>query len=191
MPSKEQWSNSLTALAALLCMFMGFLLGRAFTGEAEANIERAICVFSGDMISGFVTFATRADGRLFLYGRLTGLEGVHGVHIHDYGNLGDDCRATGSHFNPLAMDHGHPAAAERHAGDLGNLNFTNRNAVLKSETTSFTLTGPLSVVGRSLVLHQRRDDLGLGGHAASLVNGASGERLACCVIAVDKQHSNP
>lgn len=192
MPSKEQWSNSLTALAALVCMFMGFLLGRAFRSDPEANIERAVCVFSGDRISGFVTLATRSDGRLFLYGKLMGIEGMHGVHIHDFGNLEDDCRATGSHFNPLGMDHGDPTSAERHAGDLGNLNFDrNRTAILKLETTSLTLTGPLSVVGRSLVVHQRRDDLGLGGHAASLVNGASGERLACCVIAVDRQHSNP
>ena len=163
MPTKEQWTNSLTALTALICLLLGFLVGRAFQNDVETNIERAVCVFSGEVISGFVTFATRADGRVFLYGKLAGIDGLHGIHVHDYGNLGDECRATGKHFNPLGTDHGYPAAAEKHAGDLGNINFANRTAVLKLETTSFTLGGPLSVVGRSLVVHQRRDDLGLGG----------------------------
>lgn len=189
MPSKEQWSNTLTVLAALFLMFMGFLIGRGFRHDTEAVIERAVCVFNGDKVAGFVTFAARPDGRLFLYGKLTGIEGVHGMHIHDNGNLGDDCRATGKHFNPLGADHGYPDAAEKHAGDLGNLNFTNQAAVLKAETTSFTLVGPLSVIGRSLVIHQRRDDMGLGGRASSVVSGNAGDRLACCVIAVDRQHT--
>jgi len=174
-----------------VCIFMGFLLGRAFRSDAGENIERAVCVFSGEIVSGFVTFATRPDGRVFLYGKLGGIDGPHGLHVHDYGNLGDSCRATGSHFNPLGMDHGHPDVAERHAGDLGNLYFANRTAVLKMETTSFTMGGPLSVIGRSLVIHQRRDDLGLGGRPVSLVNGGSGEKLACCVIAIDRHHANP
>lgn len=189
MVSKEQWSSGLMVLTALICIFMGFLLGRISHSEVDIRIERAICAFTGDTVSGFVTLATRNNGRVFMYGRLDGLQGVHGVHIHDYGNLGDGCRATGNHYNPFRSAHGGYDSDQKHAGDLGNLKFVNRTAVLKMETSSFSLSGETSVIGRSLVLHQRADDLGLGGQPASRVNGASGERLACCVIAVDRQSS--
>lgn len=187
MPSKEQWSNGLMVLSALVCVFLGFLLGRVSDSDTDMRIERAICAFTGDTVSGFVTLATRNDGRVFIYGRLDGLQGEHGMHIHDYGNLGDGCRATGSHYNPWRNGHGGRDSQEKHAGDLGNLKFVNRTASLKMETSSFSLSGTRSVVGRSLVIHQRADDLGVGGHPASRVNGASGERLACCIIAIDRQ----
>jgi len=37
-------------------------------------------------------------------------------------------------------------------------------------------------VARAIVVHERADDLGLGGAADSLSTGAAGGRLACCTI---------
>ena len=45
-----------------------------------------------------------------------------------------------------------------------------------------TLYGPNSVFGRTLVIHDGIDDLGLGGNKESLITGNAGGRLACAVI---------
>jgi Cu-Zn family superoxide dismutase len=44
------------------------------------------------------------------------------------------------------------------------------------------LSGDRSVVGRSIIIHSDKDDLGLGGDAESIKTGNAGERLACGVI---------
>jgi Cu-Zn family superoxide dismutase len=44
------------------------------------------------------------------------------------------------------------------------------------------LSGPTSIIGRSAVVKQFRDDFGRGGYAASSVNGNSGEAIAFGVI---------
>nr|QNN89394.1 SOD [Spilarctia obliqua nucleopolyhedrovirus] len=49
-----------------------------------------------------------------------------------------------------------------------------------------SLFGPLSILGRSLVVHTDRDDLGLTDNPLSKITGNSGGRLACGIIAVCK-----
>lgn len=44
--------------------------------------------------------------------------------------------------------------------------------------------GPFGVIGRTVVLHQLEDDLGLGGDAGSLATGNAGSRIACGVIGI-------
>lgn len=50
-----------------------------------------------------------------------------------------------------------------------------------------SLFGEYSVVGRSVVVHAKEDDLGEGGHADSLTTGNSGARVACGVIGLAKE----
>ncbi|XP_076004057.1 extracellular superoxide dismutase [Cu-Zn]-like [Genypterus blacodes] len=97
------------------------------------------------------------------------------VHIHQYGDLSQGCAATGGHYNPFNVNHPH------HVGDFGNFQPQQAriNAEIEAEATLF---GPLSVMGRGVVIHAHTDDLGMGGNAASLLHGNAGPRLGCCVI---------
>ena len=55
---------------------------------------------------------------------------------------------------------------------------------ISTTDTQVKLFGPFSVIGRAIVVHADRDDLGLDGHSDSLTTGHAGARLACCVIGI-------
>ena len=42
------------------------------------------------------------------------------------------------------------------------------------------------ILGRSIIIHQDEDDLGLGGFDDSKTTGHSGSRIACSVIGISK-----
>ena len=46
------------------------------------------------------------------------------------------------------------------------------------------LSGETSVIGRAIVVHADRDDLGRGGFPDSLTTGHAGARVACGVIGI-------
>ena len=183
-------NHILTVVGILICLAMGFIIGFVVRGsrDMDSTIDRAICIFGGedDPYIGYIRFAKRFDGRVSIHGNVSGMDGHHGLHIHEYGNLGDNCRATGGHFNPFLRSHGGPYSEERHVGDLGNVNFVNNTAIIAMEAADDLLDGMTSVIGRSIVIHQGWDDLGLGNHPSSSINGRAGPKLACCVIAVER-----
>lgn len=51
-------------------------------------------------------------------------DGLHGVHIHQYGDLSGATKVenVGDHFNPFGKEHGLPPSTDRHVGDLVNEN---------------------------------------------------------------------
>ena len=61
--------------------------------------------------------------------------------------------SAGPHFNPHGKTHGGPGDEVRHVGDLGNVT-AGDDGVAKVELsdTLVTLSGPLSVIGRTLVV---------------------------------------
>ncbi|KAJ1976769.1 Superoxide dismutase [Cu-Zn] [Dimargaris xerosporica] len=148
----------------------------------------AVAVMRGDSsVSGIVKFIQTAEnGPVRVVGELAGLEpGKHGFHVHQYGDNTNGCTSAGSHFNPHKQVHGAPEDEVRHVGDLGNIVAdANGKASIDIEDSVIQLSGPHSVIGRTIVVHKDEDDLGKGGHALSLTTGNAGDRLACGVIGI-------
>ena len=71
---------------------------------------------------------------------------------------------AGPHFNPYQQTHGGPKDFVRHVGDLGNL-LSNKEGIAEICMIDrlVTLYGTNSVLGRSIVVHKKEDDLGRGG----------------------------
>ena len=151
----------------------------------------AIAVFQGN-IHGTVRF--KQQGELVdIYIDLKGLSknGLHGFHVHEYGDLSDGCNSACAHFNPFNTSHGCPGMKERHVGDLGNLRtdlFGNANYVITDDLIK--LTGTITnIIGRMLIIHQDPDDCGQGIgqlRQESLKTGNAGKRIACAVIGYAK-----
>lgn len=121
-------------------------------------------------------------------GEVSGLtKGLHGFHIHEFGDNTNGCISAGAHFNPHGKDHGSPTASVRHVGDLGNVE-AGDDGVAKVNITDkeISLCGPMSIIGRTLVVHADPDDLGVGGHELSKTTGNAGARVACGVVGIAK-----
>lgn len=83
------------------------------------------------------------------------------------------------------LDHGAPNDQVRHVGDLGNIVANDAGyAETKVSDSVITLTGLRSIVGRGVVVHERIDDLGQGGHPDSKKTGNAGGRIACGIIGI-------
>ncbi len=113
----------------------------------------------------------------------------HGFHVHEAGDLSDSCLGACAHFNPYNKNHGGPNSYERHVGDLGNIYFDKKGiANINMKDTYVKLRGTKSnVIGRSLIIHEDPDDLGMGGYNDSLTTGHAGARVTCAVIGYSKK----
>jgi len=107
----------------------------------------------------------------------------HGFHIHEFGDCSaSDATTAGDHFAGRNSKHGAPNTDVHHSGDLGNIKADAQGRVDKEETYSFIkFSGPDSVIGRSIIIHEKPDDL------ASQPSGNAGKRFACGVIGISKQ----
>ncbi|KAF9976207.1 hypothetical protein BGZ73_008989 [Actinomortierella ambigua] len=152
----------------------------------------AVCVFrtNDNNVTGTITFSQESENApTHIKAEITGLKaGKHGFHIHEFGDNTNGCMSAGAHYNPFGKTHGAPTAQTRHAGDLGNIESSGEKdkAVLVLEDSQVKLIGPHSVIGRTVVVHEGEDDLGLGGHELSPTTGNAGGRLACGVIGITK-----
>ena len=148
--------------------------------ESEETIK-AICQLehSDENVSGFVKFKQKFGNETIIKGIIKGLTpGLHGFHIHEFGDLSDGCASAGGHYNPEGVDHG--GLEHGHVGDLGNIKADDQGIA------RFQFKAPRvqlhDVVGRAIVIHADTDDLGQGGDEESTKTGNAGDRVACGVI---------
>ena len=89
-----------------------------------------------------------------------------------------ECVSSGSHFNPESKTHGNINSSVRHIGDFGNIESDNTGTVIATFSDSVAkLYGPHGIIGRTVILHQNEDDLGLGGNEESLKTGNAGKEM--------------
>lgn len=145
------------------------------SGAATATLEPR----SGSSVSGTAAFHEVAGG-LAAHVEVHGAQpGPHGVHVHEKGDCSEPkAQSAGSHFNPNhGAHHGGPQTEVRHGGDLGNVTVdSSGSGTLDVTVRDLSLTGANGIVGRSLVVHEKADDL------RTDPAGNSGGRFACGVI---------
>ncbi|KAL3204501.1 hypothetical protein MRX96_011509 [Rhipicephalus microplus] len=146
---------------------------------------KAVCVLSGsDTTKGTLHFTQECEGKpVKVVGEITGLsKGKHGFHIHEFGDNTNavpaedlprspkSCFPTsnrGAHFNPHGKEHGAPIDANRHVGDLGNVEAGDNG------------DDHLWYMPTQMILER-------GGHELSKTTGNAGARLACGVVGITK-----
>ena len=146
----------------------------------------AIAFFNGKKIKGTVLFTERpTDNMVTIDIQLEGLKKkhLHGFHVHQAGDLRENCDSMCAHFNPHNKTHGCPGMKKRHVGDLGNIKTDeNGKANYIMHDDIIKLHGIANIVGRGLIIHADEDDCGLGENDVSLLNGNAGKRIACSII---------
>ena len=134
----------------------------------------------GNDVHGTVTFA-KEDTGISIHAEFTGLTpGKHAFHVHERGDCtAHDGASACAHFNPTNAPHAGPDDAERHVGDLGNVEADdNGNAVYDRVDSVITLEGENSVIGRSIIIHTGEDDF------VTQPTGDAGGRIGCGVIGI-------
>ena len=174
-------------LIALFALSIISLPARAQTPEPKSSEPlKAIAVLyptAGNKVSGTISFTEEADG-VHIKAEIKGLTpGKHGFHVHEFGDCSAaDLSSAGGHFNPTNKPHAGPDAAERHMGDMGNVEAdASGKADLDYVDHDISLTNEeRSIIGRSVIVHAKADDL------KSQPAGDSGARIACGVIGIAK-----
>lgn len=153
-----------------------------------ADVTSAIAVLqptAGSNVGGALRFQER-DGKVLITGEVTGLtaNSKHAIHIHEFGDASAaDGGAAGGHYNPEGHPHGGLDTANRHAGDLGNLLADAAGTCrVQISVDNLTVAGARNpIIGRSVVIHAKADDL------TSQPAGNAGPRIAVGVIGVAKR----
>jgi superoxide dismutase, Cu-Zn family len=158
--------------AAILCAVVSLAQAQEVT-KAAAQLEPK----SGSQVTGTVTF-TKVGDEVQVVADIQNLKpGKHGFHIHEKGDCSAaDAASAGAHFNPTQKHHGGPMTAEHHAGDLGNLEADASGKAHLDWKGKLSLSGTESIIGKSIVVHEKEDDL------KTDPSGNSGARIACGAI---------
>jgi Cu-Zn family superoxide dismutase len=115
---------------------------------------------------------------------------THAMHIHEYCDLTQGCTSAGGHYNPFNKKHGNWKihGKNRHVGDLINniKSDAKGNVIISFIDDLVSLHDTSNIYGRSLVIHDGVDDLGLGINPDSLITGNAGCRITCGIIGLTK-----
>lgn len=153
--------------------------------NSKSNISEAVAVIESNKIKGVVIF-TQKEGYVRIKIDIKGLNKTHqhGFHIHESGDLREGCKSCCAHYNPDGLDHG--SLDDGHAGDLGNIiTDENGSCLMIIKCSKFIVD---EILGRSIIIHEDKDDLGMGTFEDSKTTGHSGSRIACSVIGISKDN---
>ena len=164
----------------------------------------AIALFNTKYIKGDIKFhqcdETKGTLVMFNFSGMTPRK-IRACHIHKYGDESNGCKSLGAHWNPDNTNHGYinlsikcskrpKRYVESHSGDLLNNIKADKDGNFKFRyiDNRLNLRGNVnnSIFGRSVVIHDGVDDLGLGGDDESLKTGNAGGRIACAIIGHSK-----
>lgn len=126
-------------------------------------------------ISGLVKFYDTPYGGILVEAEVFGLPDIsvqgssdfYAMHIHQNGDCSGNFTKTGEHYNPAMQPH------PEHDGDLLPLLGNHGYAWGAFYDKRFRVR---DILGRSVVIHSRRDDF------TSQPSGDSGDKIACGVI---------
>ncbi len=162
------------------CALLAACSGSSNFFSKKQSATAVLAPTKGNSVSGTVNFTQKGD-MVLVEAKINGLKanGTNGMHIHEKGNCSAaDASSAGGHFNPTSSQHGGPAGAIRHGGDLGNLTAdANGYAQMSIEVGGISLgIESSSIVGRAVIVHAGADDL------KTPPSGNSGARVACGLI---------
>jgi Cu-Zn family superoxide dismutase len=150
--------------------------------NSQAN-AMAELIGSDGSPKGKATFLETPNGVLIQLRLEQIAAGEHAIHIHEMGQCQPpNFQSAGSHYNPSNAPHGLLLENGPHAGDLPNI-FAQENGTVQADILTNQVTfsgGPNSLFkdgGTALVVHAKGDDY------QTNPAGASGDRIACGVIA--------
>lgn len=169
-------------MATAVVLALGGWNSRASAADQPTKAVAVLGSASGSSVAGTVTFTQDGD-EVKVVADITGLQpGKHGFHVHEFGDCSaPDATSAGGHFNPTKDPHAGREAAERHVGDLGNIEAdASGKAHVEFTDKVLKLSGDGSIVGHAVIVHQKADDL------KTQPTGDAGGRVACGVIGVAK-----
>ena len=161
---------------AALVWLAGFAAPPDAAPQAKATIESK----SGSKVTGKAVFTELSSGGVKVEVWIeNAAPGTHGLHLHEKGDCSaPDATSAGGHFNAAGNPHAGPHDAQRHNGDLGNIEIgADGKGHLELVTDMLTVKpGPNSVIGKAVVFHEKADDL------KTQPTGAAGGRFGCGVV---------
>lgn len=180
-----------TIFFSMLFLSLGLLIGSSYyyISPLFSKITKATAVIhptKGNRTKGIVHFTQEPSGVRITAEIENMAPGEHGFHIHEFGDCGcDGAVCAGAHFNPTKMPHAGPENPKRHVGDLGNIIANQSGSGSYSFLDShLALNGPYSIIGRTVIIHEKKDDL------TSQPTGDAGARIGCGVIGLMKSDNS-
>ena len=148
---------------------------------AKTATIKMIGTTEGSSLSGKGTLEETPKGLKLMIELSNVPPGKHGFHIHEVGSCLDKGNAAGGHYNPDKVPHGDvmkSGFSQAHPGDLGNIEINSKGKG-KLEVTipglSLTRGERYNVAGKSVILHEKKDDFGQP-------TGNAGGRIGCGII---------
>ena len=175
-------------LAVSLAVFTAIVVApHVPVAHAQGTMKKGVLTVpvkkSDGTAAGTATFKESKDGKeLSVTVKLHDIPfGEHGVHIHANPTCdAPDFKGAGGHFNPDSKQHGMDNPMGHHNGDLPkNISIGEDHMgeiTYKVDYLTLAPGAPNSVLGHSIMVHEKADDM------KTDPTGNAGNRIACGVI---------